>query len=94
MVIGVLSIELEIAQANSLKEKRMVVNRVRDLLRRKFNVAVAEVESLNVWNHAGLAVVAVSNEQKFCNQVLSQAVNLLEADQDGYVLGEVGMEFL
>ena len=41
-IIGVLSIELHFPEAQSLKAKRMVVKSIKDKLRRKFNVAIAE----------------------------------------------------
>lgn len=78
MVIGVLTVELEIPEAFSLKEKRMVLNRVRDQVRQKFNVAVAEVDENDVWNRAVLGIVTVSNEQVHCNQVLSKVMDLIE----------------
>jgi len=93
MVIGLLTIELEIPEANSLKEKRMVLNRVRDRVRQKFNVAIAEVEENEVWNRAVLGVVTVSNRQLFCNQVLSQVVNLIQSTR-GCNLEDFSMEFL
>ena len=93
MIIGVLTIELEIPEAGSLKEKRMVLNRVRDQVRKKFNVAIAEVEENEVWNRAVLGVVTVSNRQQFCNQVLSQVVNLVESIR-GCNLEDFSMEFL
>ena len=72
MVIGVLTLDFSIDGAFSLKEKRMTVNRIRDRVRNKFNVAVAEVDDHELWNRACIAVVAVSTEQKHVNQMLSR----------------------
>lgn len=74
MVVGILTLELDIPGAFSLKEKRMVVNRVRDRVRQTFNVAVAEVDDLDVWNRACMGIAAVSNEQAHCNAMLSKVV--------------------
>jgi hypothetical protein len=93
MIIGVLSIELEIPDAYSLKDKRAALNRLRDRVRRKFNVAVAEVEDNELWNHSVVAVVAVSNQQRFCNQVLSKAGEFIETLPDCIVEG-VSLEFI
>jgi uncharacterized protein YlxP (DUF503 family) len=82
MVIGVLTVELSIDDAFSLKEKRMVLNRIRDRVRQKFNVAIAEVEDNESWNHACLGVVTVSNERRYSNQVLSKVVELIESEHD------------
>jgi len=93
MIIGVLTLDLDIPAANSLKEKRMVVNRVRDRVRAKFNVAIAEVEENDVWNRAVLGVVTVSNEKVFCNQVLDKVVDEVETIRDCN-LEDYSMEFL
>lgn len=93
MIIGVLTLELEIPWAHSLKEKRMVVNRVRDTVRAKFNVAVAEVDENDVWNRAVIAVVTVANEQVHCNQVLDKVVDLVETVRDCN-LADYSLEFL
>ena len=82
MTIGILTLEISIDGAFSLKEKRMTVNRIRDRVRAKFNVAIAEVDDLDIWNHACMAVVAVSNEQAHVNSMLNRVVRFVEAIRD------------
>ncbi len=41
--IGVLTMELRLDESHSLKEKRHVVQSLKDRLRHKFNVSVAEI---------------------------------------------------
>ncbi|OPZ23576.1 MAG: hypothetical protein BWZ02_03167 [Lentisphaerae bacterium ADurb.BinA184] len=93
MIVGILTLELDIPQAYSLKDKRMVLNRVRDRLRQKFNVAVAEVGENDVWNAATVGVVTVSNEQRHANRMLSTVVAYVETLRDCTV-ADVAMEFL
>ena len=93
MIIGSLIIELDIPAAYSLKDKRAVLNRLRDRVRQKFNVAVAEVEENDIWNHAVIAVVTVSNQQRFCNQVLSKVAEFIETLPD-CVVEDIAMEFI
>ena len=93
MVIGVLTMELDIPAAQSLKDKRAVLNRIKARTRNKFNVSIAEVEPNNVWNYAILGAVVVSNDQKFCNKVLSQIVNLVE-DQFECELADYTTEYI
>ena len=59
MVIGLLSVELHIPHSQSLKDKRMVLRSIKDRVK-KFNVAVAEVAHQDVWQRAGLGIVAIS----------------------------------
>ena len=67
MVIAVLSVELHMPYAQSLKDKRMVLRRVKDRLQ-KFNVAVAEVEHQDLWQRAGLGIVAISTTTEHVEQ--------------------------
>ena len=71
--IGVLTLELRIPDAHSLKEKRHHVLSLKERLRHKFNVSVAEIDYQDVWQRALLAVVAVSSSRQFARQVLDAA---------------------
>lgn len=71
--IGVLTLELRIEHAHSLKEKRHVVKSLKDRLRHKFNVSVAEIGDQDVHNSAVLAAATVSPSRDFALKVL-QAV--------------------
>ena len=42
--IGVITLELRLDESHSLKDKRQVVKSLKDRLRGKFNVAVAEID--------------------------------------------------
>lgn len=93
MIIGVLELDLDIPAAYSLKDKRVVLNRIRDRVRQKFNVAIAEVDNQDIWNHATLGVVTLSNQQRHANQMLSNVVAFVETIGD-CVLADVTMEFI
>ena len=93
MHIGVCTLYLSIPEADSLKDKRQVIRSLCAKLRNKFNVSVAEVDDLDIWRQATVAVVVVSNDQKFANQVLSQAVNHVEDDFRA-ILDDYSTEFL
>ncbi len=91
MVIGVLHVALRLDEALSLKDKRVVLNRLREKIRAKFNVSIAEVDMQNIRNYACLAVVIVSNEQKHCNQVLSKVEDFIEVSR-GCEIDDVTVE--
>jgi uncharacterized protein YlxP (DUF503 family) len=82
VIVGVLTLEIDISGAFSLKEKRMTVNRIRDRVRAKFNVAIAEVDDNEVWNHACIGVVGISNDQRHLNEMLSKVVAFVEDIRD------------
>lgn len=74
MVIGVLTLEIHLPYAESLKDKRQMIRKVKDRLRARFNVAVAELDHNDLWQRATIGVVTVSNDEGNLEQVL-QAVN-------------------
>ena len=43
----------------------MVLRRVKDLVRQKFNVSIAEVAENDVWQRAVLGIAVVGNERRF-----------------------------
>jgi uncharacterized protein YlxP (DUF503 family) len=79
MIVGLCTIELYLPESDSLKAKRQVLLSVKDRLRDKFNVSVAEVGDQDLWQKAVLGMACVANEGAYVNQVLDQAVNLLRS---------------
>jgi len=68
--VGVLILELRLEESHSLKDKRHYVKGLKDRLRGKFNVAVAEIDYQDLWQRGLVAVVTVSGEQAHAEQVL------------------------
>ncbi len=79
MIVGLCTVELMIPESHSLKEKRQVLQSLKTRLRDKFNVSVAEVGEQDLWQKAILGLACVANESAHVNQVLDQAVNLIQA---------------
>ena len=91
--IGVMTLELRIEHAHSLKEKRHVVKSLKDRLRVKFNVSVAEIDDMDLHNSAVLAVATVSPSRPFAEKVL-QAVEREAASLLGPMLIRAETEWL
>ena len=72
-VIGVLTLEIHVEDSHSLKDKRHVVKSLKDRLRERFNVSVAEIDGLDSWQHAVVAVATVSSDRVRAEQVLQGA---------------------
>ena len=81
MVVGLLTVEFHVPGSHSLKEKRMVLRRVKDRLK-KFNVAVSEVEHQDLWQRAALGVAIVSGERRQVDEQL-QSVRMLVQSTHG-----------
>ena len=75
MIVGVCTIELFIPDGQSLKSKRQVLVSLKDRLRDKFNVSVAEVGDQDLWQKAVLGIACVANDGAYVNQVLDQVLN-------------------
>ncbi|MDY6919193.1 MAG: DUF503 domain-containing protein [Pseudomonadota bacterium] len=70
-------LEVHIPYSGSLKEKRRVVNRLRDRARQQFNLSLAEVGYLEEWQRAGIAIVMLGNERPGLERQLSQLESYL-----------------
>jgi uncharacterized protein YlxP (DUF503 family) len=92
MRVAVLHVELHIPYAHSLKDKRMVLRRMKDRLQ-KFNVAVAEVEHQDLWQRASLGIVAIANSAEHVERELAAAADELERVEPGLVT-RTEIEFL
>jgi uncharacterized protein len=79
MPVGLLTLELHIAEAHSLKDKRQVLRSLKEKLRANFNVAVAELDFEDTWQRSVVGVVTLSNEEQHVEQSLQQV--LAEADK-------------
>ncbi len=77
MFVGVCTIEVHVPESGSLKTKRHSVKSLKDRIRNKFNVSVAEVEDNDLWQKATLAVAAVSNDKAHLNQTLDHVLNMV-----------------
>lgn len=91
MVTGVLRLDVHVPDAQSLKDKRAVVRRLRDQIRGRFNVAVAEVDANDRWQRASLGIAALGDDQSIVEGVLRQVtawvrgthlVELIQAEEE------------
>ena len=71
--IGVLTLELRIDHAHSLKDKRHVVKSLKEKLRSRFNLAVAEIDCQDLWQRSVVAAVTVAPDRPRAAQVLQAA---------------------
>ena len=78
MIVGVLTIELVIYSSSSLKEKKFVVKSIKDKLRNKFNIAIAEVDFLDKWQRAKLGIVTVGNDYTHVENSIQKVFEYLD----------------
>ena len=91
--VAVGTVELHLPDVGSLKGKRHVLKGLKERVRQKFEVAVAEVDHHDTWQRATIAVACVSHDSRHANEVVSKAVDFIESNIEGYVTG-VSVEIL
>ncbi len=91
--VGVLTLELHLDGAHSLKDKRHTVKSLKDRLRSKFNVAVAEIDYQDLWQRALVSAVTVSGDHAHAEKTL-QLVEREAASILGGVLVGATVEWL
>src|ERR1700680_4137623 len=74
MPIGLLTLEIHISDARSLKDKRQVLRSLKDRLRAHYNVAVAELEHQELWQRSRVGVVSISGDAKHLEESLDAIV--------------------
>ena len=77
MHIGVCTLHLRLLESRSLKEKRRAIKSIKDRIRNKFNVSIAEIDKLDKWQWATLGVAFVSNDVRLTNSTLSNIVDFI-----------------
>jgi uncharacterized protein YlxP (DUF503 family) len=70
--VGILTFELRLEHSHSLKDKRQVVKSLKDRLRARFNVAVAEIDLQEIWQRAIVSAVTISGDRKTAEEVLQR----------------------
>ena len=92
-VAGILSVQLLISSAQSLKDKRMVLRSIKDRIKSKYNVSVAELDGQDKWQTAVLGCAVIGNDQKHLNSCLQDILNFIETCRDVEIVDQ-RMEFL
>jgi uncharacterized protein len=74
--VGIAKMTLAIGEAHSLKEKRMVLRRIKDRVRERLHVTVNEVGALDVWQRAELGCAVVSGDRAKALEMIDEVVRV------------------
>ncbi len=84
MIIGVLTLEIFLPYARSLKDKRQTVKGFKDRIRKRYNAAVAELDFQDKWQRTSIGVVTLNSQLRMVedvlNRVLSDAFDLADCE--------------
>lgn len=92
MFVGVIRVQLHFPQVGSLKGKRKILKSLKDRIKNKFNVSVAELENHDLWQSSVIGVVIISNDKNFANSVLSKISDFVNS-QPEIVVSDIQMEW-
>ena len=85
MIIGYLSLEIYLPYSHSLKEKRKSLSAIKDRLRKKYNVALAELEYQDKWQRSKIGVVTLNNQKRVVEKLFQRVI----ADAESLIDGEI-----
>jgi hypothetical protein len=80
------TIELHLPDVGSLKGKRHALKGLKERVRARFEVSVAEVDHHDLWQRATLALACVSHDSRHANEVVSKAMDFIEEHVEGRVI--------
>ncbi len=78
MIVGICRLSLFFSESGSLKAKRHGLRKIRDRVRAKFNVAVAEVADQDTWQRSKLGLAVVGNDQRHVQSMLDNIVSFVD----------------
>ncbi len=80
--LGVLQFSLDIPYAESLKDKRSVLNALRDRLRRHYNVSISQTDDLDECTYATMGAVMAGSDIRYINSAMDKLINTLRDLRD------------
>jgi len=93
LIIGLRTVEIFIPLSQSLKEKRMVLRRIKDRVKSKLNVSYAEIDHQDKWQRTCLSFVTVANTRLDVDKRLEKVMEIILSDDRVQIL-EVESDYL
>ncbi|OGX06228.1 MAG: hypothetical protein A3G87_09960 [Omnitrophica bacterium RIFCSPLOWO2_12_FULL_50_11] len=81
MVIGTLQLELRFHKPRSLKEKRVLLKSLTARIRKQFNVSIAELDGMDVWQRSRVAIAAVGRGRSSVNRNLDYVLDFIHEER-------------
>jgi uncharacterized protein YlxP (DUF503 family) len=86
VVVGVIGWEIQLFEARSLKDKRRVVKSLKERLRNRFNLSVAETDHQDSWQRAEITASVVATDRRRAESILDRADRLVESQSGGRII--------
>ena len=85
MIIGYLFLDIHFPYCHSLKEKRKRLNSIKERIKNKYNIALAELEYQNKWQRSKIGIVTLNNEKRVIESTFQKIIQ----DSDDNIDGEI-----
>ena len=77
---------LHLPDVGSLKGKRHALKGLKERVRARYEVSVAEVDHHDLWQRATLAIAYVSHDARHAAEVVAKAIEFVEEHVEGQVI--------
>ena len=88
MVLGTIQLRLHFPMPQSLKEKRSILKSVLTRIRQTFNIGLAEIDGMDLWQYSVIAAVCVGRERREVEKTLDQVREFLDREEELQVVDE------
>lgn len=86
MVVGVIGWDIQVYDAQSLKQKRAVIKSLKERLRNRFNISVAETGHQELWQRAELTACVVATDRRGAESILDRADRMVASEALGRII--------
>jgi len=88
MFISILKVTLFIPGSQNLKDKRRVLKRIKDKMKNKFNVSIAEVDDMDLWQKSTMGIAVVGNDMAFTESMIDSILHFIRMENDCEIINE------
>jgi uncharacterized protein YlxP (DUF503 family) len=94
MTVGLLVLQIHFPGCSSLKEKRRRLKPLMIRLHKEFNISVAEIDHLDLWQDATLGCAMVTNDHGQTQRGLQKISNWVETNWPDAILTSEHLEII
>lgn len=78
MLIGICKISLYLPNSHSLKDKRTILAGYTNLLRKRYNISIAEIGQKNSWKKSTLGIACVNDNRRLIDRIMEKIISHTE----------------
>ena len=86
MVVGVCRMEMFFPEAQSLKDKRQMTNKIVDKTRAKFNISMVEIADSNLWQRGSIGFAVMGIKKDHVRSVIENVEKYIESLYAGEII--------